>query len=435
MPKINYQYPLFNVEKFRKEFPVLRHFIDRKKIIYFDNACTVLKPQEMIDAVARYYGELGGCAGNRSAHALSWLVQEQAEAVRFKVKNFLGASSEKEIIWTKNATEGINIVASSLATSKRRNEILLSCAEHHSAILPFLEGVKRNRMRINTIPLAPDGSPDVNRFKKILSSKTALVVLTHLSNVSGHIFPVRSMAKLAHKAGARVLIDDAQYLSLHRERLSDGLFDFVVFSGHKLGGPTGIGVLYAKKSAIKSLKPFIVGGGTVKDVSLRNNKFKAAYLEAPLKFEAGVQNYAGIYGLGAAIDFLTKWNVDNMKEYVRDLTIYALARLSDFDNLRFLSDYSHHKPHNLFSFFFNEKGFSLRDFNIYLNEQIKSYSIAVRCGHHCASPLHQFFKSPVSIRLSFFAYNTKSEVDVFIDALGNFLYDAKKNTNTHTGRV
>lgn len=409
-----------NISKIRKNFPALKKTINGKRLIYFDNACSVLKPKTVIEAVNNFYSNLGSCAGNRSSHLLSWQVQELIEEAREKVSNFIGASSAKEIIWTKNTTESINLVAASLPFKENRNEIILTGVEHHSNLLPYFEQSRKCRVKIKIIPPTKDGKVDLELLNKTITKKTALVAVSHMSNVTGLVCPVDDLVNSAHKKGALVLVDDAQYIVSHKENVTATGIDFLAFSGHKLGGPTGIGVLYGREALLKKMSPYNVGGGMVKSVTVSGSKIKVSYLPPPFKFEAGVQHHAGIVGLSAAVEYLEQLGSEKINSYLGELAEYALQKLASCPYIGFLVDYSQHKPSSLISFYFKDKKLSLQDFNLYLNHQVPGCFIAVRCGHHCAMPLHKFFKVPISMRLSFFIYNTKSEIDIFFRALDKY---------------
>ncbi|MFA6285542.1 MAG: aminotransferase class V-fold PLP-dependent enzyme, partial [Parcubacteria group bacterium] len=270
------------------------------------------------------------------------------------------------------------------------------------------------------VPPAKDGLANIELLKKIITRKTALVAVTHLSNVTGIVCPLDDVINFAHKKGALVLVDDAQYIVSHKENVTASGIDFSAFSGHKLGGPTGIGVLYGRKELLKKMLPYHVGGGTVKSVSVLGSNIKVDYLPPPFKFEAGVQHHAGIIGLGATIEFLERIGIRKINDYLEELAEYTLQKLSSRSYIGYMADYERHKPSSLVSFFFKNKELSLQDFNLFLNHQLPDYFIAVRCGHHCAMPFHKFANIPISMRLSFFIYNTKSEIDVFFRALDKY---------------
>lgn len=410
-----------DINKIKKEFPVFQRKINSKKLIYFDNACTVLKPKPVIKAVSDYYQNLGACSGDRSSHHLSWQTQELIEQAREKVKEFINASSTKEIIWTRNSTEGINLVAASFPFKKPKNEVVVTLLEHHSNLLPFYEQSLRRHFKIKIVPPTKDGKLDLNLLEKAITKRTALVAVTHLSNVTGLVYPIKKIALLAHQKEAKILVDDAQYVASHEEDVLKNQIDFLVFSGHKIGGPTGIGVLYVRKPLLKDLLPYNVGGGTIQSVKIQDNNIKVQYLSSPSRFEAGIQHYAGIIGLKAAVDFLESFGQTKIASWIEELSFYAYKQLKKFKELKFLANYQAQKPSSLISFYFNQKEISLYDFNLFLNYELKDYFIALRCGHHCAQPIHQFLGSPISMRLSFFIYNSKKEIDIFIQALENFL--------------
>lgn len=412
---------MMNINKIKKEFPVLQKKINGRKLIYFDNACTILKPKPVIKAVNDYYQNLGVCSGDRSSHYLSWQVQELVEEARENIRKFINALSSNEIIWTRNTTEGINLIAASFPFKKTRNEVVLTSLEHHSNLLPFYEQSKRRGFKIKIISPEKDGTLDLNLLKRIINKKTALVAVTHLSNVTGLVYPVRQIANLAHGKGAKILVDDAQYIASHKEDVKKNKIDFLVFSGHKIGAPTGIGVLYVRGPLFKKLQSYNVGGGTVQSVKIKENKINVKYLPSFSKFEAGVQHYAGIAGIGVAVGFLQGLSQTRITAKVESLCQYAHEQLKQIKEIRFLIDYQQQKPSTLLSFYFNSRKISLYDFNLFLNHELKKDFIAVRCGHHCAQPLHDFLGAKISMRLSFFIYNTKEEIDIFIKALKDFL--------------
>lgn len=410
-----------NSSKISKQFPALSKKIENKRIIYFDNACSILKPKPVIKAMKDYSANYGSCSGNRSSHHLSWQTQELVEETREEVKRFINAASAKEIIWTRNTTEGINLIASSFPFKKNRNEVLITLLEHHSNILPFYEQSQRRGFKLKVIPINKDGSLDLDLLTRSITNKTALVAITHLSNVTGLVYPVRKIAKIAHKKGAKILVDDAQFVASHSENVKKNDIDFMVFSGHKIGAPTGIGVLYVKKTLLKGLLPYNVGGGTVQSVKVKGKQINVKYLTGPARFEAGIQDYLGIVGLKAAVDFIKSHNQNKITRYIESLAVYAFQKLNKIPEVKFLADYNIHKPSSLISFNFHNRKYSLYDFNLFLNHELKDYYIAVRCGHHCAQPLHSFLGLPISMRLSFFIYNNKNEIDIFVNALHKFL--------------
>lgn len=410
-----------NQGNIRKEFPALRNKVKGKRLIYFDNACSALRPKCVIRSVNKFYSSLGVCSGTRSSHLLSWRTQELIEEARETVREFLNASSVKEIVWTKNATEGINLVAATFPFTKTRNEVILSLLEHHSMLLPFYEQARKRGFVLKCIKPAYDGSFDIAALKKSVSKKTALIGVTHLSNVTGLISPVRDIAVIAHQYGAKILVDDAQFVATCRENVKENQIDFLVFSGHKIGGPNGIGVLFIKQACTDGMLTGDVGGGTVESVSFQRGRMKVSYLPFPARLEAGIQNYAGIIGLGKAVRFLREFGQEKTAKKVKGLSSYAVAQLKQIKEARFLADYAVHDPASIVSFCFNGTKLSLYDFNLFLNHGLKNHVIAVRCGHHCAEPLHDFLGTSISMRLSFFIYNSEEEIDVFTHAMRQFL--------------
>lgn len=409
------------IKQIRRFYPILNKKINGKKLIYFDNACTVLKPQPVIEAIVNYYQNIGACAGGRSNHFLSQKTDELCEAAREKVKKFISAKSFKEIVFTKNTTESINLVAKSFPFSKSKNEIVVTNLEHHSNLLPFFEEERRGRIKLKILRIEPDTTIDLNKLEKLISSKTALVSVSHASNVLGSILPIKEITDIAHKKNALVLVDDAQYIGTHQENVQKNNIDFLAFSGHKLGGPTGIGVLYGKEGLLKKLAPFNVGGGTIEKVILGKSGLEVKYLPDFRRFEAGIQNYAGIIGLGAAIDFIQKINYSRILSQVSSVNSYFLSSLQQISEVEILNSIRGNSLGSITSFIFKGKKRFPHDFNIFLNHELENYIIALRCGHHCAMPLHQALGASFSIRASFFVYNTKEEVDVFLQALNMFL--------------
>jgi cysteine desulfurase/selenocysteine lyase len=403
-------------------YPALNRKYANKKLIYFDNACSLLKPKCVIDAVSDYYSHLGSCSGGRSDHILSQITEEFCDKAREEVKKFINADSAQEIIWTKNTTEGINLIAQALPFTSEKKEVITFNIEHHSNLLPFHEAQKKGAIKLKILQVKKDGGIDLDGLSKAITQKTALVSIAHSSNVLGVIQPVKEISRIVHGRGAYILVDDAQYIATHQEDVRANDIDFLVFSGHKLGGPSGIGVLYVRNKLHKNLGQHHVGGGTLMSVRLGSDgKLNVKYLPSPKRFEAGVQHYAGIIGLGKAVNFIKHIGYENISRRVSDLTEYLFRELKGINKVGILGDYKEVPRGSLLSFYFNKKKLSLRDFNIFLNHQVKGYVVLVRCGHHCAQPAHQYFGKELSMRLSFFIYNEKKEIGVFLDALKEYL--------------
>lgn len=412
------------ISEIRQFFPALNRKIKNKRLIYFDNACSVLKPQPVIEAINYYNSNLGVCAGGRSNHLLSQETQELCDESRELVKKIINARFVDEIIWVKNSTEGINLVAKSFRFTSAKNEVLISNLEHHSNILPFYELEKKGIITLKIVDVIDrKGDLNLEKFKKSITNKTALISITHCSNITGQILAVEEICVAAHQKGVFVLVDDAQYIATHREDVQYLETDFLVFSSHKIGGPSGMGVLYVKKEAAKMLDAFCVGGGTVNKVDLDDNgKLQVNYLNSPQVWEAGIQNYSGIIGLGAAVKFINQIGYDEIAKHTNGLLKYLIENLKKIKQVVILGNGNREIGENspLVSFVFNNNK-SLIDFNMFLNDAIPEYSIAVRYGHHCAVPAHQTLGVQTSLRVSLFVYNMKEEIDIFLDCLNKFL--------------
>jgi cysteine desulfurase/selenocysteine lyase len=409
--------------KLRAQFPALKRRVGGKKLIYFDNACSVLKPLPVIRAVDRYLSSLGACAGGRSGHALSAEAEELCHEARAKTAAFLNAASPSEIIFTSNATEAINLAAASFPFSKGK-EVVLTAFDHHSNMLPFLELQKQGKIKVRIAGLDGGWKLGAEQICSLITPRTALVSLPRASNVTGQFFPVEEVAREAHRRGAVVLADAAQYLSTSREDVREAGIDMLAFSGHKLGAPPGIGALYCRSGLMKKLKNYKVGGGTVSDVRLKNGVPEAKYFSDCRRFEAGIQNYAGIAGLGAAVDFLSDPALAAAKKKTSALAAFCRARLSALGAVEVLGPEG--QPGSpIVSFAFRDKRIFAQDFNIFLNE-LPGSVICARCGNHCAIPLHRSRGVSQSLRLSFFIYNTESEAGEFLSALEAYLAGAKR---------
>lgn len=399
----------------KNKFPALNKKHNEKKLVYFDNACSALKPKPVIEAVNNYYSSLGSCTGERSAHILSGKAKEEVESSRRVVKDFLNAKSIKEIVWVRNSTEGINLVAHSFPF-KKDSEVLLIASEHHSNLLPFYEQSKRRDFKLKIFYPDSRGVIDLNKLKKNITDQTSLVAITQMSNVTGLKHPIGKIAKLAHNNNAKILVDNAQYITSNREDVQSKNIDMTVFSFHKIGGPTGIGVLYCKRDLLKEFSQFNTGGGVVESVNIESNgKMKVNYLPEPFRFEAGIQNYAGIIGSKKAISFL----VENDPSSIKETTAYMFEKLTSIPEVELVGN-PKKSPDSLISFYF-KNDYSLHDFNIFLNHDFDNLTFAVRVGHHCAQPFHNILGVKDSMRVSFFLYNNKAEVDKFEKAIKAFL--------------
>ncbi|HNW45466.1 MAG TPA: aminotransferase class V-fold PLP-dependent enzyme [Elusimicrobiales bacterium] len=413
----------------RRQFPALGRRVNGKRLVYFDNACSVLKPRAVIKAVNDYLSTLGSCAGGRSGHALSAATEELCYEARVKTASFIGAAAPSEIIFTSNTTEAINLAARCFPFTKEKNEVVLTAFDHHSNMLPFLEEQRRGNIKVRMAGLDGGWELGADRICGLITPRTALVSLPRASNVTGQLFPVEAVAREAHRRGAVVLADAAQYLSTSREDVRAAGIDMLAFSGHKLGAPPGIGALYCRAGLMRRLKNFKVGGGTVSDVRAGADGLpEARYFSDHRRFEAGIQNYAGILGLGAALDFLNEAGPDRIKRHTAGLAGLCRTRLAALDEVQVLGPAA--AGGAIVSFAFKDSGIFAQDFNLFLNNELPGHVVCARCGNHCAIPLHRARGIGQSLRLSFFIYNTEREVRVFLEALDAFLGSAASGRRT-----
>lgn len=396
----------YDVTSIRKQFPILNRQVKGKPLVYFDNAATTQKPQVVIDALVDYYSGYNANI-HRGIHTLAEEATAAFEATRDTIKTFLHASSREEIIFTKGATEGINLVA---YTWGRKNihagdEIIISNMEHHSNIVPWQILCEEKNAVLKVIPIDENGEIIFAEYLKLLSDKTKLVSIVHVSNALGTINPVKEVIKAAHHAGALVLVDGAQS-SVHLDiDVQDMNCDFFVFSGHKVYGPTGTGALYGRKEILESMPVFHGGGEMIREVSFEGT----TYNELPYKYEAGTPNIADIIALKFAIDFMNKIGKENIRRHENELLAYATAQLEAIPGVRIIG-----KAKNKISVIsFVIEGIHPQDIGILLD----NYGIAVRTGHHCVQPLMKCFLIPGTIRASFAMYNTKEEIDTMIAGL------------------
>lgn len=389
----------------RKDFPILQKGLNGKPFIYFDSACTTLKPKAMIDAVTSYYSEYTGCAG-RSLHKLASRTTDEFEKAREKVAKFINARPN-EIVWTRNATEAINLVAHGLVLEKG-SKVLTTTLEHTSGLMPWQMKAINGDINLDFVDCSKEGEFSIEDFKEKINRNTKLVSVIHASNVTGTRSPLDEIVKIAHDNGALVLADGAQSVPHFATDVRKTGVDFLAFSGHKMCGPTGIGCLYGKLDLLKEMDPFIVGGETVKDVDLK----EATLEDVPQMFEAGIQNYAGAIGLGAAVDYLSSIGMRNIEDHEKDLSQRLSEGLLRIHNLELIGPSDSSKRGALAAF--NIKGMEPHDVAIMLNEQ----DIFVRSGMHCAYPFHKSIGLPKgSVRASLYFYNTREEIDSFLEKL------------------
>ncbi len=409
----------------RKKFPTISKKINSKKLIYFDNACSMLKSTDVIKSINDYYLNYSCCGGARSSHLLARKVDEKINKVREDLKIFVGASPSSEIIFTSGATESINLIASSFPFRPSKNEVIISDLEHNSNFLPFLKLEKEGKIKLKIVE-TNDGKININDFKKTITKKTALISLAHASNLSGTAFDIEKIVKASKEKGARVLLDSSQYIASNKVCFDKLRVDYLVFSAHKIGGPTGLGVLCARRESLDGLSEYKLGGGVIKKINF-SKKTEAVYLEGSKKFEAGTPNISAIFGLGAAMDTINEVGYRRIREYLSSLVEYLFDNLVKINEIEIIGKKNELKKGSLISFYFKDKNISEDDFNIYLNNDLNIYLIALRVGQHCANLAHRKVSKDSSVRVSFAFYNTEEEIDIFISALKEFLGINKNN--------
>lgn len=394
------------IERLRQEFPILQTSVNGKPLVYFDNAATSQKPRAVIAAIERYYLHTNSNV-HRGVHSLSQLATEQYEASRERIRAFLKARSTKEIIFTRGTTESINLVAQCFSKSilKPGDEIIVSEMEHHSNIVPWQMACEQSGAKLKVIPVLDDGTLDLPAYGELLSEKTKLVAVTHISNALGTVNPIEEMIAMAHAVKVPVLIDGAQAIAHTAVDVSGMDCDFYCFSGHKAYGPTGIGVLYGKEAWLEKLPPWQGGGEMIDIVSFK----KTTYNQLPYKFEAGTPNIAGVAGLGAAIAFIEALGYPLIQQIEHDLLDYATERLLAFEGLRIIGT----APEKAAVISFLPGDIHPYDAGTILDK----FGIAIRTGHHCAQPIMERFGIPGTIRASFSFYNTRKEIDLMAEAL------------------
>lgn len=396
----------FDVQSIRKDFPILHKRINGNFLVWLDNGATTQKPVEVIRSLSQYYSDYNSNI-HRGAHTLANHATKAYEGAREKVRDLIGAASTEEIIFTRGTTEGINLIAESYGQMNihEGDEILLTEMEHHSNIVPWQKLQQERGAVIKVIPINDCGEILLEEYQMLLSTRTKIVGITHVSNVLGTVNPVETMIKLAHSHGACVVIDGAQSIPHMPINVKEMDADFFVFSGHKMYGPTGIGVLYGKKAILDLMPPWQRGGGMISSVSFSHT----TYNHLPYKFEAGTANIADAIGLGSAIDYLMKLGMERVEEHERELTCYAMDRLSKIPHLHMIGV----APNKISVLSFVIDGISPEGVGEYLNRE----GIAVRAGHHCAQPVLNRFGLTSSVRASLGVYNTREEVDCLVNAV------------------
>ena len=401
---------MFDVKKIREDFPILGREINGQRLVYFDNAATTQKPQAVIDSLVDYYQNYNANV-HRGVHSLSMEATDKYEEAREKVAAFINAESSDCLIWTRNSSESLNLVAYTWGEKniEERDEIVLTPMEHHSNLVPWQEIARRKGAKIRFIPITSDGLLDLTEIENIINDRTVLVSVVHMSNALGTINPVKEITTIAHSRGAKVLIDGAQSVPHIPTDVQDYDCDFLAFSGHKMLGPTGIGCLYAKKEILETMEPFMTGGEMVLEVTYE----KASWADLPMKFEAGTPNIADAIGLGAAIDYLNELGMDNIYSHENELTFHAMCKFFELqsEGVELFGPRDENLKGGVFSF--NVPDVHPHD----LGTVLDNMGIAVRTGHHCAMPLVKSLGVAATARASFYLYNTTDEIDVFVDAL------------------
>lgn len=396
-----------DIQQIRSQFPILSREVNGQPLVYLDNGATSQKPQVVLDCLDQYYEKYNANV-HRGIHTLSQEATDLMEESRRKIQKFINAKHEYEIIFTRGTTEGINLVSNVLRdVLTADDEIIITEIEHHSNIVPWQLLCERTGAKLNYIPLTKEGILDIDKLDDLLTDKTKLVCVNQVSNALGVVNPIKTIIDKAHAKGAWVLIDAAQSAPHTAIDVQEMDCDFLVFSGHKMYGPTGIGVLYGKEDILNALPPFHGGGEMIKDVTME----KSTYACLPFKFEAGTPDIAGIIGLGAAVDFINSIGIQNIHDYEKELVDYTIQRLSEFNEVVIYAKDAEHS--GAVSFNLKLDGVHSSDVGMILDKK----GIAVRTGHHCAQPIMQHFDIPGTVRASFAVYNTKEEIDTFIDGL------------------
>lgn len=396
---------MLDIQKIRADFPILSERIYEKPLIYFDNGATSQKPKVVIDAIANYYQTINANI-HRGVHYLSQMATDAYEVSRGKIQRHINAQFPHEVIFTSGTTHAINAVANGFASIlKVGDEVLVSALEHHSNIVPWQMLCERTGAILKVIPINKDGELLLDEYEKLLSAKTKIVAVNHISNALGTINPIQIMIEKAHQVGAAILIDGAQATPHLKPDVQELDCDFYVFSGHKICGPTGIGILYGKEEWLRKLPPYQGGGEMIATVSFE----KTTYADLPHKFEAGTPNIEGGIVLGTAVDYLNEIGFDNIATYEHELLVYATEKLLEIDGLKIYGTAK--EKASVISF--NIDGIHPYD----IGTIIDKLGIAVRTGHHCAQPIMDFYQIPGTIRASFAFYNTKEEIDIFVGAV------------------
>ena len=399
---------MLDVERIRDDFPILSRKVHGKPLVYLDNAATSQKPRAVIQALTEYY-ETYNSNVHRGVHTLSMEATDRYEEAREKVARFINAETPESIIWTRNATESINLVAHSWAESNisEGDEIVVTRLEHHSNLVPWQRVAARNGASLRFLDLTEDGAVDMVGAASVINARTKLLAVTQVSNSLGTVVPVKELAGMARSVGAAVLVDGAQSVPHQPVDVEDIGCDFLELSGHKMMGPTGIGALYARREVLEQMEPFLHGGEMVLEVSYED----ASWNELPMRFEAGTPNIADAIALGVAVDYLTGLGMENVREHEKQLTAYALDAFRELEEVDLFGPMDVDRRGGILSF--HSFDVHPHDLGTFLDQE----GVAIRTGHHCTMPLMGVLGVPATARASLYVYNTEQEVDALVDAV------------------
>jgi cysteine desulfurase/selenocysteine lyase len=399
---------MFDVNQIRKDFPILERIVNGKPLVYLDNAATSQKPKSVIAAITDYY-ERYNANVHRGIHTLSEEATEAYEGVREKVRGFIDAAETREIIYTKNATEAINLLAYSWGRQHvlPGDEIVLTAMEHHSNFVPWQQLAKEREAKLVILEQTPEGLIDIEAARRQINDRTRIVAVTQMSNVLGVITPVQELVKIAHSKNAIVIVDGAQGVPHLPTSVRDLGCDFLVFSFHKMLGPTGVGVLWGKAELLEKMPPFMTGGDMISSVT----RERSTWNELPWKFEAGTPNIADVIASGAALDYLNKLGMDAVRQHEMEITAYAMKRLQEIGGIEIYGPLDVTKRGGVIAFNFSD----IHPHDV--GQILSDAGVAIRAGHHCCQPLMRDLNVAGTARASFYIYNTKAEVDVLVSAL------------------